>query len=416
MVASAADLAPRIKRSIAGEDTSGLGDRRWQFEKSATEQQFVLDNSRHARFFVLQEPKDTEVTINLSGSDQVAATALALWGEPLGGTDTSSTIDSSSTISPTFTFTMPTDSPVVLEVRSLSESPIDVSVSSSAELYPQNDPDDGRTISRNQTFTGNLDYPGDIDYYNINLSAGDEIELVTEAQPYPPRLWIDYRGAPDDVKKLAPPKDAMGDIWQTWTYRAPHTGRYFLVVENQGDVQIMGYTVQVKDVPSTAAPQTTPLPDDDLAAQTLPYRSEQGRFGIRYPKDWTAQDRAAGVAAAYASADGGALEIVERDMVGLGLGKLSQGDYTNQVMDRLAATAPGFKLLAVEPFETAAGLTAETITYNDLNGTRKCAALLYLHQERYAFAATYCATPERYRALEPLIQGSFGSFTVEPEK
>ena len=31
MVASAADLAPRITRLIAGEDTSGLGDRRWQF-------------------------------------------------------------------------------------------------------------------------------------------------------------------------------------------------------------------------------------------------------------------------------------------------------------------------------------------------------------------------------------------------
>ena len=37
MVASAADLAPRIARLIAGEDASGLGDRRWQFEDSATE-------------------------------------------------------------------------------------------------------------------------------------------------------------------------------------------------------------------------------------------------------------------------------------------------------------------------------------------------------------------------------------------
>ena len=85
-------------------------------------------------------------------------------------------------------------------------------------------------------------------------------------------------------------------------------------------------------------------------------------------------------------------------------------------MDRLSATEPGFKLLSVEPFETAAGLTAEMITYNDLGGTRKCAALLYLHQERYAFAATYCATPARYRELEPLIEGSLSSFTVETKK
>ena len=410
MVASASDLAPRITRLIAGEDTSGLGDRRWQFEESATEHQFVLDNSRHARFFILQEPADTEVEISLSGSDALTAVALTLWGEPLGGTEPGSEI------SPTFTIVTPDELPVILEVRSLSDSPIDVALSSSSELYPQNDPDDGRTINRNQTITGNLDYPGDIDYYNINLNAGDAIELVTEAQPYAPRLWIDYRGAPDEVKELAPPKDAMGDSWETWTYKAPHTGRYFLVVENQGDVQIQGYVVRVKDVPRTASPGATPMPDDDLAATTLPYHSEQGPFGIRYPKDWLTQERTPGVTAAYASEEGGALEIVERDMVSLGMGKLSQGEYTNQVMDRLSATAPGFKLLSVEPFETAAGLTAELITYNDLGGTRTCTALLYLHRERYGFAATYCAAPPRYRELEPLIRGSFHSFTVEAEK
>jgi hypothetical protein len=410
MVASAADLAQRIARLIAGEDTSGLGDRRWQFEESATDQEFVLDNSRHARFFVLQEPKDTEVEISLSSSDELTAVARTLWGEPLGGTEPSSEI------SPTFTFTTPDEFPVVLEVRSLADSPQDVSLSSSVELYPQDDPDDGRAISRNQTIAGNLDYPGDLDYYNINLSAGDEIELVAEAQPYAPRLWIDYRGAPEDVKELAPYKDPMGDSWEKWTYRAPHTGRYFLVVENEGDIQIQGYVIRVKDVPATAEPEETPMPDDDLAAATLPYRSEQGIFGIRYPKDWTVQERVPGAAAAYASEEGGALEIVERDMIGLGLGKLEQGEYTNQVIDRLSATAPGFKLLAVEPFETAAGLTAETITYSDLDGARKCAALLYLHQERRAFTATYCAAPARYRELEPLIQGSFRSFTAEEGK
>ena len=322
----------------------------------------------------------------------------------------------SSESSPTFTFTTPDELPVVLEVRSLADNPQDVSLSSSAELYPQDDPDDGRTIGRNQTITGNLDYPGDSDYFNISLSAGDEIEIIAEAQPYAPRVWIDYRGAPEDVKALAPPKDALGDSWEAWTYRAPHTGRYFLVVENEGDNQIQGYVIQVKDVPANAKPKATQLPEDDLVAATLPYRSDQGIFDIRYPQDWTAQERAPGVAAAYASEEGGALEIIERDMIGLGLGKLAQGEYANQVIDRLSATAPGFKLLAVEPFETAAGLVAETIAYSDLDGARKCAMLLYLHKERHAFSATYCAAPARYRELEPLIQGSFRSFTVESEK
>ena len=102
-------------------------------------------------------------------------------------------------------------------------------------------------------------------------------------------------------------------------------------------------------------------------AATLPYRSDQGIFGIRYPKEWMAQDRAP-AAAVYASEEGGAVEIVERDMLTQGLGRIDQAEYANQVLDRLSATAPGFKLLAVEPFETAAGPTAEIITYNDLDG------------------------------------------------
>lgn len=410
MVASAADLAPLIARLIAGEDASGLGDRRWQFEDSATEHEFVLDNSRHARFFLLQQPAGTEVEINLSGSAELTAVARALWGEPLGGTEPSSEI------TPTFTFTTPDELPVVLEVRSLADNPQDVSLSSNAELYPQEDRDDGRTIDRNQTIAGNLDYPGDRDYFNINLSAGDEIEITAEAQPYAPRVWIDYRGAPEDVKELAPPKDALGDSWETWTYRAPHTGSYFLVAENEGDSQIQGYVIQVKDVPADAKPRATQMPEDDLAAATVPYHSAQGIFDIRYPNDWTAQERVPGVAAAYASEEGGALEIIERDIIGLGLGKLAQSEYANQVIDRLNAAAPGFKLLTVEPFETAAGLAAETITYSDLDGARKCAMLLYLHQERHAFSATYCAAPARYHELELLIQGSFRSFTVEAMK
>ncbi len=130
MVASAADLAPRITRLIAGEDTSGLGDRRWQFEDSATEQQFVLDNSRHARFFVLQEPADTEVEISLSGSDETHGCGAHAVGRAAGGTEPSSEI------SPTFTIVTPDKLPVVLEVRSLSDSPMDVSLSASSELLP----------------------------------------------------------------------------------------------------------------------------------------------------------------------------------------------------------------------------------------------------------------------------------------
>jgi hypothetical protein len=70
----------------------------------------------------------------------------------------------------------------------------------------------------------------------------------------------------------------------------------------------------------------------------------------------------------------------------------------------------------VKPFQTEEGLEANVLVYSDLGGMRKCSSLLYLHEQWQAFAGTYCASPPRHRELEPLIQGAFGSFTVEGKK
>ena len=158
------------------------------------------------------------------------------------------------------------------------------------------------------------------------------------------------------------------------------------------------------------------MTDDELDATTAWYRSKTGPFRLRYPKEWKAQQAAPGVTAIFASEEGGALEIVERDMVSLGMGKLTQDEYVDQVIRRLETTAPGFKLISVKPFQIAGDREANVLVYSDLGGTRKCSSLLYLHEQWHAFTGTYCAAPPRHRELEPLIQGSFDSFTVEAEK
>ncbi len=97
------------------------------------------------------------------------------------------------------------------------------------------------------------------------------------------------------------------------------------------------------------------MADDELEATTAWYRSTTGPFRLRYPKAWKAQQAAPGVTAVFASEEGGALEIVERDMVSLGMGKLTQDEYVDQVIRRLETTAPGFKLISVKPFQIAGG-------------------------------------------------------------
>jgi|WetSurMetagenome_2_1015567.scaffolds.fasta_scaffold24769_2 S1-C subfamily serine protease len=411
MVASAVDLAPRISALTAGEDPSGLGKRRWQTDSGAPEQDFVLDNQRAARMFTLQAEPEAELKFELSGSGAFSTTAIDLWGQPLGG------IDESTELTSTFSITVPKEQkeqPILLVVQSLSDSPIDVHVVSSADLFPQDDPDDGRVIGRSAAIFANMDYPGDIDYFELTLTAGDTVEVIADSMLVDPTLSVDYRGAPEEAIVQADETVGIYDEGDKLTFTAPRTGRYYVTVTSP---MPFGYAVQVKEVAPDA--EGTPAPSvaaDELEATTTWYRSTTGPFRLRYPKEWKAQQAAPGVTAVFASEEGGALEIVERDMVSLGMGKLTQDEYVDQVIRRLETTAPGFKLISMKPFQAEGELEANVLVYSDLGGTRKCSSLLYLHEQWQAFAGTFCASPTRHRELEPLIQGLFRSFTVEATK
>ena len=88
----------------------------------------------------------------------------------------------------------------------------------------------------------------------------------------------------------------------------------------------------------------------------------------------------------------------------------------DQVVGRLETTAPGFKLISVKPFQIAGDREANVLVYSDLGSTRKCSSLLYLHEQWHAFAGNLLRIATAPPVWEPLIEGSFDSFTVEAEK
>ncbi len=63
MVASAADVLPRVERLIAGEDVAGLGDRRVPLEGGQTDHDSTPRNVAHAGIFVINELSGTNLAL-----------------------------------------------------------------------------------------------------------------------------------------------------------------------------------------------------------------------------------------------------------------------------------------------------------------------------------------------------------------
>ena len=120
------------------------------------------------------------------------------------------------------------------------------------------DPDDGREITLGHTVAGSLDYPTDIDYFLINLSAGERVEISVASVLIDPLVSIDFTGATEE--QFATDDDSGGGIFgldSHLDYKAPRTGTYFIVVKDAVGLDVGGYFLTVapgETTTSTAAP------------------------------------------------------------------------------------------------------------------------------------------------------------------
>ena len=134
---------------------------------------------------------------------------------------------------------LPVDGPYVVVVSNYAGEIGEASrftLTSSVELSPFADPDDGRLLVIGEPLGAVLDYHWDVDWYELFLEQGDSVVVWTEAiatdtavfimpgdAGYEQMVWDDDSGAA-----------VVGDSTNAWLhYTAPSSGRYFVVV---GDV------------------------------------------------------------------------------------------------------------------------------------------------------------------------------------
>jgi hypothetical protein len=98
-----------------------------------------------------------------------------------------------------------------------------------------------------------MDYPLDVDYFNISLDAGDIIVVAADTLNFDPYVQVDYLGASEE--QLAYDDDSGGGLFglnSELVYKAPHSGDYFITVFNVNHVDIGGYFLDISEAPPGA--------------------------------------------------------------------------------------------------------------------------------------------------------------------
>ena len=244
-VASSADLLPRIRQLIAGEDPSGLGDRRLPID--VRRHRLSLQNYWDDIAFVINEPTGTEVEFELTGDRDGKINIFdSLGGRILDVDEVDSGTESGS-------FNVKSDGPHFLIVRQLVEAPTAFTLEISRRLTPFNDPDRGGRIQIGQSVRGNMDFPGDVDHFVLQLEEDETVEIVARSALADVVLIVDYLGATQE--QIVQDDDGGGGLFgldSRIVYRAPHSGSYFVVVRDASRSAPGGYIISVNPPDSEA--------------------------------------------------------------------------------------------------------------------------------------------------------------------
>ena len=410
LVASAADLLPRIEALIAGEDMAQLGDRRIIVEGGQTEYDFELADYWDSRIYVVQAATGSDVEVSVESQNDAVLEVIDVYGNRVLSLDDSATGFEGGRLM------TQTDAPYFVHISQLAESSAHFHVRSNRQLLPYEDTDDGHRLKAEEALWASIDHPGDVDYFLIDLEAGETVHLRVESIMVDPYVLVDYPGA--DAAQFLYDDDSAGGVFgldAELTYQAPHADRYRVVVGDSAGVAVGGYRLTVgrpgADAPTPSVPVPTATPIVGPAGPMALYTSQRYPFAIQYPADW--EDLGAqpelGVTANYGS-DDGAFSVVEQDMGALGYDGLTLPEYTDMMVDSFRMTMRDFSLISSRRVSTPEGAEVAIVEYTAMAGAYRGAMLLHVHEGGVGFSATYVFASQDFQSKRPLIDYSFGTF------
>ncbi|MDF1596035.1 MAG: serine protease [Acidimicrobiia bacterium] len=228
LAASAADVRERLADMLAGRDTDGIADRSFPGGPGELSYTGPIEHYFVEKTWVVDMLAGEELQVEATSDGDVYVALTAFDGFLEGEADEGETGTESLTV------VAPFDGPYFLTLDSFAPVPIDVTLTSNLPLRPLSDPDDETVVVPGQTVVGYADYPGDIDTYRIDLSAGDRITVTVSAVLMDPEIIIDLEGNEADF--LGRDDSSGGGLFGTdarLSFRADTDATYFLVVVDE---------------------------------------------------------------------------------------------------------------------------------------------------------------------------------------
>ena len=252
VVASAADVFPRVNLLLTGRYVSGLGSRLIPLEGGQRHHVFDLDSRWGGQTFVINEPVGTNVTVEVRSNKDAGFYIVDIFGNLLTYVDeTYGVFESASVV-------IELDAPHFLVVGQILDEETSFSVSSNQNLLLFQDRDDSTIVSVGKTVPASIDRPKDVDAFSIWLSEGDVIEATVDTVNFDPFAQVAFVGAADD--EIAFDDNSGGGVFgtdSTVTYQAPHTGNYYIIVQDVNGTQVGGYLLSVSEAAEGAALSVT---------------------------------------------------------------------------------------------------------------------------------------------------------------
>ena len=229
LVASSADLLPRIRQLIAGEDPAGLGDRR--LPRAGGKRVHELTSQSYLDAYIINEPADTEIEFELGGESETGVLVYDSYGREPRGAGRGS-------------FVTEIDGPYFLIVPEKIFGEATLSANHALRRFV--DPDRDRRIEAGVPLHGNIDFPGDVDTYVLHLEEDERVTIVARSILADTMLTLTYPGATEEQE--ISDDDSGGGLFRvdaSIEYRASHTGEFTLIVESTSRWAPGGYVISV---------------------------------------------------------------------------------------------------------------------------------------------------------------------------